>query len=85
MNFIEAHVKLQEIADGRYNALYYELTTHASGEKEQICRLYLDPRISVTGSTWEKAFDGMDAILHPENIPPVIVDNFPELEEIEAK
>lgn len=67
MTFNEAKGELKSLVGKRYHSLSYELTEFVSGRLEAECSLYVDPRISVRGSTWQEAFIKMKNALGGES------------------
>ena len=59
MNFKQAYEKLQEVADGKYNTLYYEVSTYQNGERNYACWLYVNGFNFVSGDTWKEAFKNL--------------------------
>ena len=64
MKFQEAKDRLNELAEGRYHSIQYELTDYATGKTESSVRLYVDPGISVTRSTFAEALEILQNILN---------------------
>ena len=61
MTFQEAKGKLEELAEGRYHTLRYELTEHSDGKQKQVCGVYVDKdSLFYEGETWEEAFKSRD-------------------------
>lgn len=83
MKFWEAKEELKRLANGRYHAIQYQLTEYRGGALEVECYLYLDPRISVTGSNWEDALSKMRLMLKPPQ--KVDLAEAPEAELVEEK
>lgn len=63
MKFQEAKDRLNELAEGRYHSIQYELTDYATGKTESSVRLYVDPGISVTRSTFAEALEILASVL----------------------
>lgn len=59
MTFLEAKAELKEMAKGRFYSITYELREYSSGRLQAECELYIDPRISTVGSTWEEVVTNM--------------------------
>ena len=59
MTFNEAKSELKKLAEGKYHNISYELTEDRRGGLEAQCHLYIDPRISSHGKTWEDALKKM--------------------------
>jgi len=67
MTFKEAKDRLKSLANGRYHSLSYELTELRSGGLRAKCWVYIDPRISAEGSTWQEALIKMEMKLKGES------------------
>ena len=59
MRFLEAKDELKKLAGGKYHNIGYELTEDRTGGLRAECHLYIDPRISSHGKTWEDALNKM--------------------------
>ena len=59
MTFEEARKELEELADGRYYAIQYELTVFANGHKSEVeCTVYVDGlKQHFSASTWRGCLD----------------------------
>lgn len=62
MKFIDAKNKLKKLASGKYHSIGYNLTEFADGGLDAKCSLYIDPRISVSATTWKEALGKMKEI-----------------------
>ncbi len=66
MTFLEAKAELKKMANGRFHDITYELREYSSGRIEAKCELYIDPRTSTEGSTWDEALTKMQIKLGDE-------------------
>ena len=56
MTFQEAVKHLEEVSDGEYRTLRYEINTNHTGQSTPCCTLYVAERGWHSGTTWEEAF-----------------------------
>ena len=80
MDFKEAHKALQELADGKYNALEYSVETASNGDMAQVCKVYVSDYSYYSGKTWEKALTKAYEAIHPTKPAKLEVPSIPELE-----
>ncbi len=59
MTFLEAKAELKKMANGRFHDITYELREYSSGINEAKCEVYIDPRLSASGATWNEALTKM--------------------------
>ena len=59
MTFQEAAKVLALLADGKYQALRYELTTTCSGGQIAECSVYVDGQAWHAEPTWDMALDSL--------------------------
>jgi hypothetical protein len=57
MKFSEAKDELKKLAKGKMHSITYELIEYASGAFDTRCDLYIDSRISSSGTIWKDALD----------------------------
>ena len=60
MDFKEAHKRLNEIANGTYHTLKYQITTYHDGTMHQECGVYIDGSDWYNGPSWENAFSQLE-------------------------
>lgn len=65
MTFQEAKEKANELANGKYHAVRYELTENSCGELKSECSVYIDGEGFFYGSTFENMFDVRSAKICP--------------------
>jgi hypothetical protein len=84
MKFEEAEKKLTELAKGEYHHLSYERTHYSatgSGGVKQECVLYISNVARANKSTWERAFQSLEAQINGTPDPTLeFVDEGPEAE-----
>lgn len=77
MTFEQAALKLQRIANGKYHAVEFKLTTlqdsvHGPAERKTECVVYLDGFKHYSGVTWMQAFEKLDAAMNGKPQPECI-------------